>query len=418
MYNNTTATSLGYAPEFNNFSTVGSGGTGGHGDSIAHEVFEQTGSGSVFGNRVRKQGNQREDYGSMRRGTYAQKRGHVQPYRTSNNGNVNNQQHRQQQQGYHTQNYNRMGNNVHAGTSYSVLTGGALTQPGQQAKPEMPKRAKPFTKYVVNSSTCIRVFYMNGEVVIRLSDCVDVEELRLPFDDKKRVSVSAGDDSTMISARTVFLSVDNFKKLLSIMPQLNSTFYQAEEKTFSLGTDLNSSADLDKIHTLLYKYDGNPSVSACRGNLTFRSYYYASGPNQEDVWRNVYGEVTISGPDLANFEQVLPDVQSQLSQMPPGGHLIAHMILNVIAETMLSLLHGQGSFKASDISIDNSTFLRAYFICHQEMLSAGYAGNVVKKMAMKLEEANLVSPIDLFSTFFQFAGMQVVLIERMSKMIK
>jgi hypothetical protein len=358
-------------------------------------------AGSMFQNNVYASGSSSGGKKQWNGGKQKQQRGH--PYAGGRGGFGGGKQ-RQPKSGYFTESYNPHGNNMQAGQGYRFKTGGALTRDGEKSNPSFAKAARPYAKFVIDVNSCVRVCYLNGEPMIRISDCVDIEESRGP---KEYVERSVSHPS---ASRTVYLTVENFANLLRVYPALRVSLYEVEECKKYLGTEIT---DLTEIHSNLFKVDTNPSISAGRGKLTFQSYYTVAGENQENTWSVVYGRVEISGKNVSVFTELLPQIEAQLMQMPSGDHVIMRVITGVIADSMLNLLKGHAEFNADQITICNPKFMEAYFSCHEELTCAGFAANLIKKISMELEAMEITCPLDLFPTVFQAAYCQQALIKTM-----
>jgi hypothetical protein len=338
-------------------------------------------------------GNERVSSSKFSNKTYKFSGKRKQPY-----GGFSSKNHTGEKKGYFTKNYNSKGNNVQAGKGYTWKSGGKFSE----RKSSDP--CKPYAKFVINPDSCIRVCYMNGQPMVRLSDSVDLDEKRGPKKHVEKLEVSKP------QSRTIFLTVGNFCKLLSKYKVLKNAVYKADEKKIYLGTE---STDQSEILANLYKVDNNPSVSACNGELTFQSYYTAAGNNQMDTWSVVYAKVVIPGSSVSMFEEILPEVESQLTQMPPGDHAIIETVFDSLTVVMLQLLSSYGPFQPEEMTVGNEKFMHAYFACHEELQCAGYISNIIKDVTSLLEEQGIKSPLDLFSTVFQLAGNQTTLIKYM-----
>jgi hypothetical protein len=267
------------------------------------------------------------------------------------------------------------------------------------------KTVKPYAKFVIDANTCLRVCYLDGKPMIRISDSIDLTEKR-----GGKVHVERGEEVEKSKSNTVFLTMNNFNKFHSIYPSLKSKLYEAEETEFHL-TDYNL-CDLDLE---LYKVT-DIAVYACKGKITFKSYYTDVGNNHKDNYSVVYAQVVIPAASLAVFESVLEKVDMQLAKMPDSQSTILRVITKVVSQVMLSLLKGHGTFTADDMNCDYERFMKAYLTCHEELICAGYSANMVKKINAQLEHAKIASPVDIFPTVFQIAGCHSALIKSMQKL--
>jgi hypothetical protein len=261
------------------------------------------------------------------------------------------------------------------------------------------------SKYVT-----LRTGYMEGILVLRISDVNELAEVRTPA---HPFSMSQEEETqNMCISHTVMLTRGEVVKLSQDYSRIVTTMYQSaqgfdtEPLEFPLGfINLGSSVE----PTLKSIAIRSPNLVVLRSWL-----------QRPDAKRIVNGEVWMNEMEFKELGQVLDAALSVFQRFPNNlqSDPTAGVILGVSAELMINMIRGDiGPITVSDMDNMPPKIYQALFKAYNECLNFSFSTALLVQIKANLDQVGIRSSLEMYTLLHQCLNQFPLLLDAMRKIL-
>lgn len=242
---------------------------------------------------------------------------------------------------------------------------------------------KACKKWKLSDKTDIRISYINGVPMIRISNSFDISEIRPKTEE----------DASVNSLFTIFLSNENFEYLTNNWNKIN----RAIQNNKDLTVNLFSPDSFDEVDNKCKIFTKNNILNITEGS------------------KQSINTVTLNLNEMQSLSIYMSDIIEYMKCLTHDQYIFNELIASIV-EVIYNMI--ENNLSSPNFKIDNPDHIKLYFTALNEIACFHYYANIVEQVKNKMAKMELNSKINIYFLFFSAISQHNILFQKLTEFIE
>ena len=312
-----------------------------------------------------------------------------------------------------------------------VISSNSKSNSGSYQKKVWSGKQKVYRFWSLSDFLDVRVGLLKGQVMIRLSNELDIAEQRpsAPNVIFKFDGMYEKYHFLDKNCKTIFLSVGEFFAMKKALPQIveqvsktesgeSRTFYlreftrselanQKNVDNISLQTCYQSSQHVDNIcdcYETTNELDTRKTISVQGSGkkraVYLKTYTLSAGANQLDQDVLVSSKIRFSSEEIMQLNKKISEIAVHVYHLNRSFRIMKPVLFNIISEVLVNMLRFSNDFTLSQISVNDIHYIESFNNAFSEMRSMGYYQNIISEIFDFIEKEGInPGEVEIYSLY-------------------